>query len=117
MSITLKGGPYDGIEISDQALPRCPEIMCFTREDEDGFHVYSTNGPSETVREYTDLTNVDSETRDTLLAGIASGEVKPIELSHELYYEGAVMRPEVLKLWRQYREEDCDGTSIPPRSE
>jgi hypothetical protein len=117
MSITLRGGPYDGVEISDQALPRCPEIMCFTREDEDGFHVYSTNGPSETVREYPDLKYSDSETRDRLLTSIASGDSQPIEFHHELGYEGAVRRPDVLKLWQQYREEGDDVTPVPPRPE
>lgn len=114
MPIALTGGPYDGMEIRSEHLPRCPEIMAWTDEACDGFHVYATDGPSETVNEYPSANTLPPEVRKKIEASILAGESQPIDLWHELCYEGVVARNTVLNLYRDYRKEKPDGTSVPP---
>lgn len=102
--IDLSGGPYDGKKWSNRNFPRCPEVIGFTDETEGGIHIYSTDGPSETVNEFPSTADLPKSVRDKIEESIKSGESKEIEFDHTLYYEGVVKRTDVLNLYQKYRE-------------
>ena len=98
MSLKLVGGIRDGETLNSFPRPY-PEVICFTDETVDGFHVYSTLGPSDIPSDITQVHQLPAGMEQLIAEAVKKGEVQGYEPVEVLYYEGDVKRTDVLNLW------------------
>ena len=98
MSLKLVGGIRDGETLNSFPRPY-PEVICFTDETVDGFHVYSTLGPSDIPSDITQVHQLPAGMEQLIAEAVKKGEMQGYEPVEVLYYEGDVKRTDVLNLW------------------
>ena len=98
MSLKLVGGIRDGETLNSFPRPY-PEVICFTDETVDGFHVYSTLGPSYIPSDITQGHQLPAGMEQLIAEAVKKGEMQGYEPVEVLYYEGDVKRTDVLNLW------------------
>ena len=98
MSLKLVGGIRDGETLNSFPRPY-PEVICFTDETVDGFHVYTTLGPGDIPSDITQAHQLPAGTEQLIAEAVKKGEMQGYEPVEVLYYEGDVKRTDVLNLW------------------
>jgi len=98
MSLKLVGGIRDGETLNSFPRPY-PEVICFTDETVDGFHVYSTLGPGDIPSDITQVHQLPAGMEQLIAEAVKKGEMQGYEPVEVLYYEGDVKRTDVLNLW------------------
>ena len=98
MSLKFVGGIRDGETLNSFPRPY-PEVICFTDQTVDGFHVYSTLGPSDIPSDKTQVHQLPAGMEQLIAEAVKQGEMQGYEPVEVLYYEGDVKRTDVLNLW------------------
>ena len=98
MSLKFVGGIRDGETLNSFPRPY-PEVICFTDETVDGFHVYSTLGPSDIPSDITQVHQLPAGMEQLIAEAVKKGEMQGYEPVEVLYYEGTVKRTDVRNLW------------------
>ena len=98
MSLKFVGGIRDGETLNSFPRPY-PEVICFTDETVDGFHVYTTLGPGDIPSDITQAHQLPAGTEQLIAEAVKKGEMQGYEPVEVLYYEGTVKRTAVRNLW------------------